>query len=76
MAILLGVHNHLVEDGKWKESLEETRRFIIEEVDRMHDVKMFAISLNASKTFLARHLLDDYSDGKMEFFKGEQMEQI
>jgi len=37
---------------------------------------MFAISLSASKTFLARHLLDDYSDGKVEFFKGEQMEQI
>ncbi len=42
----------------------------------MPNVKMFAISLSASKTFLARHMLDDYSDGKMEFFKGEQMEQI
>jgi hypothetical protein len=42
----------------------------------MPDVKMFVISLNVSKTFLARHLLDDYSDGKMEFFKCEQMEQI
>jgi hypothetical protein len=32
---------------------------------------MYAISRSANKTFLARHLLDDYSDGKMEFLKGE-----
>ncbi len=37
---------------------------------------MYAISRSANKTFLARHLLDDYSDGKMEFLKGEQLEQI
>jgi hypothetical protein len=37
---------------------------------------MFAISLSASKTFLARHLLDDCNDGKMELMKGEQFEQI
>jgi hypothetical protein len=29
------------------------------------------ISRNTNKTFLARHLLDDYSDGKVEFLKGE-----
>ncbi len=42
----------------------------------MLDAKMFAISLNANKNFLAKHLLDDCKDGKVELFKGEQFEQI
>jgi hypothetical protein len=42
----------------------------------MSNVKMSMISLSASKTFLARHLLNDYSDGKVEFFEGEQLEHI
>jgi hypothetical protein len=71
MAIHLEVHNHLVTDGKCRESLEETGRLIAKEVDRMFDTKMFVISLSANKTFLARHLLDDCSDGKMELLKGE-----
>jgi hypothetical protein len=69
--IHLGVHNHPVVDGKCKETLHEIRRLIIEEVDRMLDAKMFAISLNANKNFLAKHLLDDCKDGKVELFKGE-----
>jgi hypothetical protein len=68
------VHNHLIADGKCEESLEETRRLIIEEVNRTPDVKIFVISLSANKTFLARHLFNDNSDGKMELLKGEQLE--
>ncbi len=74
--IHLGVHNHLIADGKCRELLKETRRFIAEAVNCTPDVKMFAISLGAIKTFLARYLLDDCSDGKVELFKGEQLEQI
>jgi hypothetical protein len=37
----------------------------------MPDVKMSTISLSASKTFLAKHLLDDCSNAKVELFKGE-----
>jgi len=58
-------------DGKCRETLEETRRLIVEEVVRTPYAKMFAISLSVSKTFLARHLLDDYSDGKVELLKNE-----
>ncbi len=71
MAIHFGVHNHLVVDGKCMEFLEGTRRLIVEEVVRMPKVKMFVISMNASKTFLVKHLFNDYNDGKVEFFKGE-----
>ncbi len=71
MAIHFGVHNHLVVNDKRMEFLKETRRLIVEEVVRMPKVKMFVISMNASKTFLVKHLLNDYNDGKVEFFKGE-----
>ncbi len=37
---------------------------------------MSTISLSASKTLLAKHLLDDCSNAKVELFKGEQLEQI
>ncbi len=63
--IHLGVHNHPIVDGKCKESLEETKRLIIKEVNCTPNVKMYVISLSANKTFFAKHLLDDYSDGKV-----------
>ncbi len=44
---------------------------IVEEVDRTLDVKIFLISLSASKTFLVSYLLDDSTDGTMELLKGE-----
>jgi hypothetical protein len=57
-------------DGKCREFLEESRRLIIEEVVCKPNAKMFVISLSARKT-LARQVLDDCSDGKVELFKGE-----
>jgi hypothetical protein len=49
---------------------------IVEEVDYTPNAKMFTISLSASKTFWARNLLDDYSNGKVGLLKVEQLEQI
>jgi hypothetical protein len=68
--IHLGVHNHLVADGKCWELVEDTRRLITKEVDCTPDAKIFSICFNASKT-LASYLLDDSCNGIMEFFKGE-----
>jgi hypothetical protein len=51
MAIHLGIHNHLIMDGKCKESLEEIRRLIVEEVNHTPDMKMSLIFLSVSKTF-------------------------
>jgi hypothetical protein len=73
--IHLGVHNHFVVDGKCRELVEEIRKLIIEEVDRTPDVKISSISFNASKT-LASYLLDDFGNGIVEVFKGEQLEHI
>jgi hypothetical protein len=71
VVIHLGVHNHPAADGECMESLEETKRLIVEEVNWTPDTKMFTISLSANKTFLARHLLNECSDGKVELLKGE-----
>jgi hypothetical protein len=76
VAIHLGVHNHFVVDGKCRKFVEETRRLIIEEVDRTRDAKIFSISPSANKTFLASYLFDDSSNDTMEFIKGEQLEHI
>ncbi len=74
VTIHLGVHNHPVANGKCKESLEETKRLIIKEVNYMLNAKIFTISSNANKIILARHLLDDCSDGKVELLKGQYLE--
>jgi len=71
ITIHLGVNNHLVVDGKCKESLDETRKLITKEVVCLLNAKTFVIPFNANKTFLAKHLLDDCNNGKMELLKGE-----
>ncbi len=58
------------------ESVEETRRLIAKEVDRMSNAKIYLIFLSASKTFLASYLLDDSRNGTAELFKGEYLKQI
>jgi hypothetical protein len=60
-----------VVDGNCKEYVDETRRLIVEEVNCTLDAKISTISMNASKTFLARYLLDDNGNGIMEFLHGE-----
>jgi hypothetical protein len=63
----LGLHNHLVADGKCRKFVEETKRLIREEVDCTPDAKINLISFNASKTSLTSYLLDDSNDGIWSF---------
>ncbi len=72
---LHGVHKHLVANGKCKETMGETKRRIIEDIDRTHDAKIFVISMSVNKTFLARHLLDDSGDDRVELLDYEKLEQ-
>jgi hypothetical protein len=51
--------------------MDETRRLIAKEVDHTLDMKISTISLSASKSFLARHVLDDSGDGMVELLKDE-----
>jgi len=61
-------------DGKCKEFVDETKRLIAEEVNPIPNAKIFAISLSASKTFLATHLFNDSGDSLMDHLKGKQLE--
>ncbi len=63
-------------DGKCWKFIVETKRLIIEEVDRMLDAKIFVISFNVNKTFLVTYLLDDSTNGTIELLKGEQLKHI
>jgi hypothetical protein len=60
-------------DGKCKEFVDKTKRLIIGEVDRTLNMKIFVISLNANKTFLVKHLLDNSGNGMVELLHNEQM---
>jgi hypothetical protein len=70
VAIHLGVHNHLVTNGKCRESIKETRRLIAKEVDCMLNANISLISLSVGKTFLVSYLFDDSNNGIMELFQG------
>jgi len=63
-------------DDKCKEFVNETRRLIVHEVNRMFDAKISMISLNPSKTFLVTHLFDESGDGPVDLLKGEYLKQI
>ncbi len=61
---------------KCREYVDKTRRLITEEVNYTPNVKIYAILLSVSKTFLATHLFDDTGDGPMEFLNDKQLEHI
>jgi hypothetical protein len=56
--------------------MDETKRWIIKDINRTHDAKIFTISMSINKTFLARHLLDDSGNGTVELLDDEKLEQI
>jgi hypothetical protein len=63
-------------DGNCKESVDENKRLIAEEVDPTFDVKISIISLSVNKTFLTMHMFNNSVDGFMDLLKGKQLEQI
>jgi hypothetical protein len=65
-----------VVDGKSMESMNETRRLIVEEVNLTPNAKIFAILLSVGKTFLVTHLFNENGDGLVELLKGGQLKQI
>jgi hypothetical protein len=67
------VYQHLVGDGKCKKIMKETNMLIEEEVNQTLDMKTFAISLNAIKSFFAKHLITNNGNGSLELLKGDQL---
>jgi hypothetical protein len=62
---------HHVVDDKCKESMDKTKRLIVEEVDHTPNVKISTISLVVNGTLLVTHLLDDSGDDIMELLNGK-----
>jgi hypothetical protein len=58
-----------------KESLEEMKNMVIEEVLRTPNATSSTISLVASKTLLSHHLFNEDGEVPMEFLKGEKLNQ-
>ncbi len=75
VAIHLGVHLHLVANGRCREAMDENKKLIEKEVNRMPNAKISTISLITSKSFLTKHLFNDNNDNNCEVFKGHQLEE-
>jgi hypothetical protein len=74
--IHLGTHEHLVVEGMCKESLEEIKVLVEGQVFRTPNAKTFAITLNASKAFLAHHLFNESGKGPMKILQGEKLDKV
>jgi hypothetical protein len=74
--IHLGTHVHPVGEGMCKESLEEIKVLIEGQVSLTLYVEIFAISLNASKAFLAHHLFNENGEGLVEILHGEKLDKV
>jgi hypothetical protein len=46
--------------------MEKTKMLIEEEVNETLDMKIFAISLSAIKSFFAKHLITNNGNGRLE----------
>ncbi len=60
--IHLGLHLHSIVDDTCINTVDESKKLIKEEVNKTPIAQIFAISLNANKSFLAKHLFNDSSD--------------
>jgi hypothetical protein len=70
------MHEHHVREGMCKESLEEIKLLVEGQVSHTLDDKIFAISLNVSKAFLAHHLFNDNGEGLVEILQGEKLDKV
>jgi hypothetical protein len=69
--IHLGTHAHLIIDGKCRESFQEMKNMVVEEVCCTPIVTTSTIVLTISKTFLFCHLFNKDGEGHVELLKGE-----
>ncbi len=74
--IHLGLYLHSIIDDRCRNIVDERKKLIEEEVNQTPIAKIFAISLNTSKSFLAKHLFNDSDDNNYKVFKGHQLKEI
>jgi hypothetical protein len=66
----------LLANGRCKKTMDESKKLIEEEVNWTPNAKISFILLNASKSFLAKHLFNDSNDDSCEVLKGHQFKEI
>jgi uncharacterized protein (DUF1810 family) len=67
---------HLVGKRTCKEALEKIKVLVEGQVSHTLDDKIFAISLIASKAFLAHHLFNENGEGFVEILQGEKLDKV
>jgi hypothetical protein len=69
-------HAQLVQDDMCKESLEEIKTLVENEVSRTPNVKNSTIGFFMSNSFLSQHLFNEDGDNPIELLKGEHLNKV
>jgi hypothetical protein len=72
----LGTHAHPIIDNKCRQSFQDMKNMVVNEICHMPIVITPSIVLSTSKTFFSCHLFNEDGKGPMEFFKGEKLDQM
>jgi hypothetical protein len=73
--IHLGMYNHPVSDGIYRETLDMISSLIAQEVSKTPTAKNFAIAMAASKEFLDKYLIHN-SPGPKKMLRAQEVEDI
>ncbi len=61
---------------RYKETMDESKKLIEEEVNWTPNAKISTISMSATKSFLAKHTFNDNNDNSHKVLKGHQLKKI
>jgi hypothetical protein len=75
LCIHLGMHNHPVSDGIYRETLDTISGLIAQEVSKTPTTKNSAIAMAASKEFLDKYLIHS-GPGSKKMLRGQKLEDI
>jgi hypothetical protein len=73
--IHLGMHNHPVSDGIYRETLDSISGLIAQEVSKTPTAKNSAIAMAASKEFLDKYLIHT-GPGSKKMLRGQELEDV
>ncbi len=76
VVIHLKRHAQLVQDDMCRDSLEEIKTLVENEVCCTPNVKNFTIGFFMSKSFLSQHLFNEDGDNPIELLKGEHLNKV
>ncbi len=74
--IHLGTHEHPIAQGMCRDALEEIKVLVKGQISCTDEAKIFTITLNVSKAFLAHHLFNEDGEGPMEILQGKKLDRV